>query len=484
VAIVHVHAGRNNIAEVSLSLYLRLAFLTGVVRKGIPESMLQSPALRIGTFNARFLPHLLSNRRRARLLAERIAEYDYDIMVLSEVFSERARRALLGKLSSRYRYIVQYIGSRRRLRDDSGLVLLSKYPFQTLPGSTAYGRGRLQISGCQGSDDGPAVWFVEYADCCCSDCLAGKGAAYVRLGVNDRRLHVFFTHMQARYDFHGPKKQQLTREIRAAQLHQLSTLVREALSREPSVTDDVLLLGDFNVDGVRTGEVHTAAEDAGYRDGEEWFAMLDTLSEHLPNGLVDAWHEHVPLADPGFTYPATQPAARRDYILLSAADRERTLCVQHVAIAHNLTAAADDGVLRTERGTSHLSDHLGINADLNWSSAGCHPRDAHQVSLTSGRATVTGRIEYAGALQWYRLHGNGGFMIGLEGSDCGIGGTVQIYAASDISRPLLPLGSTASSLVRSDPGCYILNGDCLVRVGEPQSLDVGEYVLTVRAAGR
>jgi len=221
--------------------------------------MLQSAALRIGTFNTRFLPHLLSNRRRARLLAERIAEYDYDIMVLSEVFSERARRALLGEISSRYHYIVQYIGSRRRLRDDSGLMLLSKYPFQTLPKSTAYGRGRLRISGCQGSDDGPAVWFVEYADCCGPDCLAGKGAAYVRLGVKGRRVHVFFTHLQARYDFHGPKRQQRTREIRAAQLRQLSTLMREALSREPSVTDDVLLLGDFNVDGVRTGEVHTAA---------------------------------------------------------------------------------------------------------------------------------------------------------------------------------------------------------------------------------
>ncbi|KPJ91166.1 MAG: hypothetical protein AMS18_09210 [Gemmatimonas sp. SG8_17] len=162
--------------------------------------MPQSPALRIGTFNARFLPHLVSNRRRARVLAERIAEYDYDIMVLTEVFSDRARRALLGRLSSRYRYIVQYVGSRRRLREDSGLMLLSKYPFEPLPRSTAYGRGRMRSSGCQGSGDRPAVWFVEYADCCCTDCFAGKGAAYVRLAVNCRPLHVFFTHMQAKYE--------------------------------------------------------------------------------------------------------------------------------------------------------------------------------------------------------------------------------------------------------------------------------------------
>ncbi len=445
--------------------------------------MLQSSALRIGTFNARFLPHLPSNRRRARLLAERIAEYDYDIMALSEVFSATARSALLGRLSPQYRYTVQYIGSRRRLRVDSGLMLLSKYPFQKLPTLAAYGCAELRTSGNQGSDDGPVVWFVRYADCCCFDCFAGKGAAYVRLGVNNRRLHVFLTHMQAKYDFHGPEKQQRTREIRAMQLSQLSNLVRDALSGEAAINDDVVLLGDFNVDGGRTEGRHAAAEDVrGSRNSEEWLAMLDTLSKHLPNGLVDAWHEHVPLVDPGFTYPATQPTARRDYILLSVADRERTLCVQHVTLAHNLTVAAKDGTLRGESQRSHLSDHLGINADLNWYSAGCHPRDAHQVGFTSGRAIVAGRIEYAGALQWYRLHGHGRFVIGLEQPDHGLGGTVQVYGAGDISHPLRSMDLDAASLSGSGTECYVLNGDWLIRVGEPQGPDVGEYVLTVRAA--
>jgi len=445
--------------------------------------MLQSAALRIGTFNTRFLPHLLSNQRRARLLAERIAEYDYDIMVLTEVFSHRARRVLLSRLSSRYRYVVQYIGSRRRLREDSGLMLLSKHPFQPLPRSSAYEPGRLRISHCQSSRDGPAVWFVEYADCCCSDCLAGKGAAYVRLGVHDRRLHVFLTHMQAKYDFHSPKKQRRTREIRAAQLRQLSGLVREALGRGTSVADDVLLLGDFNVDGARTMKGHAAVgETCGSYESEEWFAMLGTLSEHLPNALLDLWHEHAPLADPGFTYPATQPSARRDYILLSAVNRERTLCAQHVALAHNLTAGHEHGELRSENRASHLSDHLGVNADLNCYSAGCHPRDAHRVHVTFGWATVAGRIEYPGSLQWYRLHATGDCIIGLERTSGEMNRTVQVYAAGDISRPLRPLDSSGALLGGHGSWCYFLNGDTLIRVGETQSPDVGAYLLSVRAA--
>lgn len=428
--------------------------------------------LRIGTYNARFLPHLPSNKRRATVLAQRIARYDYDVIALSEVFSDRARNALLGSLAALYPYNVQYIGSRKWLREDSGLMLFSKLPFDPLPSPSPFEHPKLLASGSGLASDWSHVWFVEYDECCSSDCLAGKGAAYVLARLHGRPFHIFFTHMQAKYDFHNEEMQRRTRGIRTAQLRQMIGLMQHVLSGNKASTENVMILGDFNVDGLRSGA------ETGESSGSEWSETLGTLNNLFPNGVSDVWDCHAPWEDLGHTYSSRDPQARRDYVLLSSADTDQPLSVQQVSLAHNL--AGEEGAAPDQ---PEMSDHLGINVDINRPAPACHPRVANDLADVQDAQTVSGRIEHPGGLQWYRVNAAGSLLVGTAADS--LGNAVEVFAASDISRPIrwthVAEGTTSRN---GDLRCYPLTGPCYIRVGDPKGSCAGDYRLTVGNGAR
>jgi endonuclease/exonuclease/phosphatase family metal-dependent hydrolase len=422
--------------------------------------------LRVGTFNARFLPHLPSNGRRAEVLSDRIREGRYDLIALTEVFSARARRVLIERLADAYPWNVQYIGSRRIVREDSGLMVLSRLPFDVLPDALAYHHPRIRASASGVAPDWPHVRFVEYDDCSSSDCLAGKGAGYVRVRYAGRPLNVFFTHMQAAYDYHGPRKQARTRQVRSNQLHQLADLVRAALGTEGTATGDTLILGDLNVDGVRS----PAAGTAPVADGSEWTEMLTLLGVLFPHGLTDVWDRHAPLGDLGHTFPAWDPIARRDYVLLSAGDHDPPLAVHH--------AALDWDLARPHNGTGHVSDHLGISVDLNPRQEGCHPLDAFPLGTIADRRVIDGYIRHRGGLQWYRLDHGATVDVELRFPGADAGTALEVFCARDISRPLRPEAGNGHD-GRPDRRTYALASEALIRVGSTRSSLSGTYSLAV-----
>jgi len=424
--------------------------------------------LRIGTLNARFLPFLPSNARRARLLADRILDSGYDLFVLTEVFSGRTRRILLDRLAAEYPWNVQYVGSSRRLRQDSGLMLLSRLPFEPLPDSSRFRHARIRASATGMDPDWPHVWFTEYANCYWSDCLAVKGAGYVRLRIEGKPLHVFFTHMQATYQYQGRRRRSLARAIRSRQFEQLADLMHEALGGADGARRNAILLGDFNVDGARSTPDGGAASGP---DGEEWRTMLERLDELIPGGLADTWDRYAPTTDPGYTHSTRHPLARRDYVLLGDCDPALPLSVQQVTLAYNLAEA--DG-----RADDHLSDHFGINVDLNHPQAGCHPRAAHPLDAANNSALIRGEIRHPGGLQWYRLDARGIFELSLGFSAGGEGEALEVYRATDISRPVAATRSSAtgrSGTVKR----YEVVGETFIRVGRPKSEISGEYTLAV-----
>lgn len=79
---------------------------------------------------------------------------------------------------------------------------------------------------------------------------------------------------------------------------------------------------------------------------------MRTLVATTSRGLEDVWERYAPTADPGFTYPAWAPEARRDYIFVSLDDQEYPLSVRRVELTHH------------PEGAEVLSDHLGIDIDL------------------------------------------------------------------------------------------------------------------------
>jgi len=425
-------------------------------------------SLRIGTLNARFLPLLPRNARRARVLADRILDSRYDLFVLTEAFSRRARRILVDRLADAYPWNVRSIGGSRGMRQNSGLMLLSRLPFEPLPESSRFRSAHVLASQKGTVPDWPHVWFTEYASCYWSDCLAAKGAGYVRLQIEREPLHVFFTHLQATYAYQGRRRRSLAREIRSLQLGQLADLVREALGGTDDAQRNVILLGDLNVDGVRS------ASDGGTTsrtDGDEWRTMLEQLGALAPGGLADTWDRYAPASDPGFTHSTWRPLARRDYVLLSACDPALPLSVQQVTLAYDLASAEG-------RAGDHLSDHFGLKVDLNRPQAGCHPRAAHPLDVTNSPVRIRGEIRHPGGLQWYCLGATGIVDLELGFPEGGDREALEAYRATDISQPLVSM--PVSTVDRGGTvKRYDVAGETFIRVGRPKSEISGEYTLAV-----
>ena len=169
------------------------------------------------------------------------------------------------------------------IRQDSGLIILSKYPI--IEGSA------MTYSSSSGSDR-----------------LANKGVVYARIQISSSEgdyIHVFNTHIQA-HDYG---------ETRLAQISELSDFIYEIIKSDKDYIRPILIVGDFNV----------AAEKP-----DNWIELADIIppetedpisAEHLDNALIkykefikilngfsyeqlnitDTWLEINP-GDPGFTW--------------------------------------------------------------------------------------------------------------------------------------------------------------------------------------
>jgi endonuclease/exonuclease/phosphatase family metal-dependent hydrolase len=427
--------------------------------------------LRVGTFNTQLLPYMTSCRSRARLIAERIIERRYDLIGLSEVFSKQARRELFECLSPQYPYGVWYLGTRSRLRLDSGLMLFSKLPLDDLADVRGFVPAR-GMGGTAGASEGVCcVRFDEYRERCGVDGLATKGCAYVRVRVDGHALHVFLTHVQASYLDDSARRYLKTVDVRAAQIRQMRSFMNSVLGDGSVGTENVLVMGDFNV--------HWSARGAGYphraakMHADEWQMMFDAFNPLFLGRLVDVWQRYAPAADLGLTYPAGDPATRPDYILLSAADPKLPLCAQHVTVAHDLTRH------RHGDGSKELllSDHLGVQADFHVPSPHCNIGDACVIAVDGSAIQLRGCIEYPGGVQWYCLAGAGKYQVGVASASHVGELRTDVYAEHDISRPLCSRNTGLQDCVMARE--YTVPGPSYLRVGDPQASTPGEYVLRV-----
>lgn len=430
--------------------------------------------LRIATFNTHLLPYLISASSRAESIAERVAQRSYDLIGFSEVFSRRCKRKLIDHLSQHYQHGVWNLGSSHRFRLDSGLMLFSKVPLEGLPQRGSIARCE-NYSGAQRYRSSSNVLFQEYTDRCCSDGLATKGCAYVRIHIRGHPLHVFLTHIQASYMSHTVRKYLATVTIRAAQIRQMADFIKQVVGVGSLRRENVLLMGDFNV--------HWSATGAGYPHrgaklhGDEGQMMFRTLGSLFPGGLVDIWNRYGPAGDPGFTYPAADPSTRPDHILLSAADHALPLCAQQVAVARHLVW---DG--RRGRGKqSLLSDHLGVEAELNITGPLSSIRDARVLSVESGSLWLQGYIEHSGGFQWYRLAAPGSYEIQVGGTEGRGAMRVEVYAEKDLSHSLVPQRNRATDKLTVRE--YVVAGPSYLRIGDPRVSTTGAYSLHVRKLG-
>lgn len=424
------------------------AFLAGCDGSGSDAT---SESLRLGTFNAQFLPDIAEDPpfkhrdiccddipNRVDRIAKRIIASRYDVIALNEMFD--AKKKMRAALEDEYPHYVEVIGDEapasKVIETDSGLMLFSKYPFVELPNDDfrppvrsiteeSDEKGLIAVNAEAGAWED--VGWIRYDECASWDCRASKGAGLVRVQNPDsgRVYTIVFTHMQG----------EDARAVRAAQLARIEELVRGTLTDEQLANEDLFIVGDLNINGDREAE----------SDREEWRSHF-TEDGFFADVVRDAWetdtqHPSVPEKerDRGLTEWHAGNRERLDYILARTPDTEDgQLCVQHMTLAYNLR----DGEPFVEggmgmAGQKHLSDHIGVNADINLRADHCSPRRANVIEpgdvSDDGNVVLDGRIEHPGGVQWHLIDGavEGTVSIAIEEGDVDF----RIYQSNELSVP-------------------------------------------------
>lgn len=171
--------------------------------------------LRLGTFNVWGLPEIFDVAddvsSRMRLISERLAESDLDLLLIQEAWTAEVRDTLrAGAEAAGFSVVEHPSGS-------GGLMTLSRLPVLAAQFERFHFRG-----------DPERIDLGEY--------LGGKGFQTLRVQDRDRTLTVVNTHLHARYSRARPR---LNSAVRTAQLLQIVGRVRD-------VSETLIVGGDLN----------------------------------------------------------------------------------------------------------------------------------------------------------------------------------------------------------------------------------------------
>ncbi|HVE68222.1 MAG TPA: endonuclease/exonuclease/phosphatase family protein [Solirubrobacteraceae bacterium] len=396
------------------------------------------------TYNAQFLPgplgtgleydYGIDERPRARAQARRIVASGAHVVALNEVFDHDGRRALMEGLKTDYTHRIEYIDGYRLNRTtlgNSGLAIVSKWPFLPLPSSPPPPWSATLPQVCLKRSGGSCVAaFHVYVNCAGADCLSSKGLAYVRLANphTGRPLNVFFTHMQAHNG---------TRDKRARRKQIVTAQAMIASYTRPDADEDTVLMGDLN-------------PQLGSPDYEAMARELRAM------GFVDVRETFGLPDDPGWTgappwnsrYSRLSDAEHLDYMFLRSGGDHA--CAQEFSIER----------YRVDK--TSLSDHEPLRAVLAPRRPRCSAADAER-----NPTTIANRVLAPLAASWYRYDAPGTYVVEPQGG-------VEVDALESTGRP-------ARRLVGRTRGYQVVavRGPLYLRVRNPGPSGLG-YGLAVR----
>lgn len=467
------------------------------------ENVDYGDSLRIATFNIQYFPHdwffslivpdgcCEDIGGRPTKFAERFLAGDYDILALQEAFDDEIQDGLTNYLKEYYPHFMKIVHDCDTGDQDSGLILLSRFPFEPLFNANYKADGDcLSATNGIGSSWGD-VAYREYEDeqflcytcpirrdingqvikvppymtdaCGGSDCYADKGIAFVRIKNprNEQTYNIAFTHLNAGS---GPGEGY---EIRRAQFGIIEKVIRSQMNDDALKSEHLFMLGDLNTNGLFR---------FGQEMNENWIQTFNTPGSFFTDVLSDVWYFRqttlpaslIQFRDQGNTadtmcaYQVERKdddkcvegqASRIDYVLYNYPEvtDKKKLCIQHLTVAFNLRHGEPyvDAVF-SDAGSNYITDHQGVNADINLWAERCSPDEAY-VNPHFDQA-IPGQITYPGSMQWYRLDPftdqtqnfsqNGTYSIYLEG-DPRI--DFQVFESGHLSSPLIRSGNRSTS---------------------------------------
>lgn len=401
-------------------------------------------------------------RERAKAIAEiiKVQQDSFDIIALNEVFLEDAREIFVDELKAIFPYYIDKLEGSTICTEDSGLMLFSRWPLEEL--------GKVSNQP-DGSVFPYYAGWTEFDDCRCEDCLAEKGAGYVRVrNPNaDDVYHVVFTHMQADPEFCplddiAAAPPPAPSSARTSQLEEIRTLLESWIGQTPGFwrgTTNVIVMGDTNIAG--TQEQAALAANVEMPDNSEWHEKFDPaqsvgyfagnlLDSNVAKPLYDAWAQTTSSWDPGITCGSKK---RFDYIFLNCIPGSGTEPpYRRRLVPHHMTILP----------FNDESDHYGVHAVLNRWQPHCMPVEARapQDGYTGADGSWSGgpnqvtwgpwpnnqfydmEITVPGGYQWFRFDQPGTYSFALtnipnfteqnEVSDFDL----RVYTATDLTNDI------------------------------------------------
>lgn len=307
-------------------------------------------ALKLMTWNVQMLPDIvavsdLDIKERAKRMARQILDLPTreqpDIVAFNEVFNETGRDSLKRYLKSTYPYIIEKLEHPGiDLEEDSGLMLVSKLPFQTLP-------------------TGGEFFFEPFKKAAGWDKYAAKGVGVVRVLMPFDPTTIVFTHLQASDNSANPERMEM--DIREDQLRMIREVLLKLKASDNSyhaythtvITGDLNVKGDPDDTSGEFNQVFSAAPDTFSEDFDDgWRAVM-----HAPNDLTDY--------DPGYTQRDTETLLpnRYDYQCVW-----RNPNSEYGLVPHHLSTPI--------RLASEITDHWALLGHLHGTNQNCSPSSA------------------------------------------------------------------------------------------------------------
>ena len=165
--------------------------------------------------------------QRIQSIADYLAEQKYDIVFLQEVWVKSDFELIRQQTSSFYKFA--YLFPTKSILGTSGLAILSKWS----PAHISF----IPFT-VNGSPFRP--WH--------GDWFTGKGTAYIRIDLQDMRIHLFCTHMHAQYSENEAISDQYSihRICQSYQLGKFINMTKDLVSHTGKSSELFILAGDLN----------------------------------------------------------------------------------------------------------------------------------------------------------------------------------------------------------------------------------------------
>jgi len=249
-----------------------------------------------------FCSELHGNCRRAKVIAQKIASYNNDIIVFEEAFDYQARKILRYQLKGEYPFMYGPANdSKFSFKTNSGIWILSKIPLRQLE-------------------------QIEFKNRFGIDAFARKGAVLFEGEWQGQSFQLLGTHLQA----NSPDS------IRCGQCHEIADKLLKKYAR-PEIPQ--IVCGDFNIE---------FEDQVNYKN---MLTLLDAENGSLSGDLQSSFDE----IDNKLAQKVNGKKSLIDYILVRNAKAIRNIVRQVFVLKDQIKEDVFD-----------LSDHYGIEAFVHF----------------------------------------------------------------------------------------------------------------------